>query len=96
MTFIRNIVFGVVGGQIRFKPWAIRRVRRNWLLSSSGVESIWVLSLQIASSCAQTQYFKYRHRRPQLTPSYYAMLKAMYKRKRKKNYAGSEYQSPHK
>jgi len=36
---------------VGFTPRAIRRVRRYWLLSSSGLQScIWVLSLKVASS----------------------------------------------
>ena len=56
-----------------FTPRAIRRVRRNWLVSSSGVISsyLWFLSLKIASSGANTlaTFLRYPCLGPQMTTS---------------------------
>jgi len=58
--------------KVGFTLWALRRMRQNWLVSSSGVISyLWVLSLEIANSSAKTlaTYLKYPCLGPQMTIS---------------------------
>ena len=78
---IKNVINQVSGWwdirewwwKVGFTLRAIRRVRLNWLVSSSGVIStyLWVLSLKIASSGANTlaTFLKYPCLGPQMTTS---------------------------